>query len=260
MRVLLFFCAVSFSVSAAPQAELWDQWTSHDPDSTTTVDHQEWAVFLQRYLDDTHPSGVSRLRYSSVDAGDRQLLERYLSNLEAVAVSTLNRQEQFAYWVNAYNAATVQLILENMPVESIRDISDPWDQPVLRVEGTAVTLNDIEHRILRPIWRDPRIHYVVNCASYGCPDLPPDPLDPTLLEQQLDAAARSYVNHPRGATVDGNRLLLSSIYRWYRDDFGPHDEAVLEHLRRYANPDLTAALRDFDGPLRYRYDWSLNAP
>jgi hypothetical protein len=160
----------------------------------------------------------------------------------------------------------LRLVLERYPVKSIRDISlggglftvGPWGAKLVAVKGERLSLDDIEHRILRPLWRDPRIHYVVNCASVGCPDVPPAPLTGANAEATLDAAARAYINHPRGANVRDGRLTVSSIFRWYREDFGDSEAGVLAHLRRYAAPGLAAQLKDVRGIDRYEYDWSLN--
>ncbi len=126
------------------------------------------------------------------------------------------------------------------------------------MEGEALTLNDIEHRILRPVWRDPRIHYAVNCASLGCPNLQPVPFAPDTLDAQLDAAARAYVNHPRGVRRQGDDLVVSSIYHWFREDFGDSEQGVISHLLRFAAPQLAARLRRHRGGLEHDYDWTLN--
>src|SRR5262249_29757114 len=178
----------------------------------------------------------------------------------------LDRREQFAYWVNLYNAATLRIVLDHYPVKSIRDISlggalfqvGPWGAKVVTVKGERLSLDDIEHRILRPLWRDARVHYVVNCASIGCPDMPPAPLTGANAEAVLETAARGYINHPRGALTQNGRLVVSSLYRWYREDFGGSDAGVLAHLRRYALPPLAAEFSRVSAIDRYEYDWSLN--
>ncbi len=250
---------------AAPKAELWPRWETHDPASTAAVDHGAWGSFLAAYLVADHPSGVNRVRYAAVTAEDRSRLEAYVDRLAATPVSTLARPEQKAYWINLYNALTVRVILEHYPVASIRKIrlggwfsSGPWDEKLVTVEGERVSLNDIEHRILRPIWRDNRIHYAVNCASVGCPNLAAEPYTAANTDRLLDEGARAYVNHPRGASLDGDRLTLSSIYEWYQADFGGSEAGVLAHLRSWAAPPLDARLAGFAGRIRYEYDWSLN--
>lgn len=249
----------------APKSNLWPHWEANDPQSATVVDHAAWGTFLQRNLQANHPTGVNRLHYGAVTPEDRWLLDEYVGDLASVRVSGLNRAEQKAFWINFYNALTVQVILEHYPVKSIRDIrlggvfsSGPWDAKLVTVEGEKVSLNDIEHRILRPIWRDNRIHFAVNCASVGCPNLAAEPFAAANTEGLLDEAARTYVNHPRGATVENGRLTVSSIFDWYQADFGGSKEGVLSFLRKYAAPELAASLTSVTGSFRFRYDWSLN--
>jgi hypothetical protein len=249
----------------APAAEPLKRWERHDPASRQAVDHRAWGGFLMRYRV-AGTDGIARVRYASVAPADRAALAQYVAGLEAVDVDRLARPEQFAYWVNLYNAATLRLVLERYPVKSIRDISlggglfetGPWGAKLVTVKGERLSLDDIEHRILRPLWRDPRIHYVVNCASLGCPDIPPVPLTGANAESVLDAAARAYINHPRGASIREARLEASSIYRWYRADFGGSEAGVLAHLRRHAAAPLAAQLASISAIDRYRYDWSLN--
>ena len=250
---------------SAPKPDLWPRWEANDARSTTVVDHAAWGAFLQKYLVANHPSGVNRVRYGAVTPEDRRSLEDYVGRLAAVRVAGLNRPEQKAYWINLYNALTVRVILEHYPVKSIRDIrlggffsSGPWDAKLVTVEGEKVSLNDIEHRILRPIWRDNRIHFAVNCASVGCPNLAAEPFTAANTERLLDEAARAYVNHPRGVSVEDGRLTASSIYDWYQADFDGSEEGVLRHFRQYAAPALAASLTSVSGSFRYRYDWGLN--
>jgi len=249
----------------APAAEPLRRWEQRDPASWQAVDHRALGAFIARYRV-VGADGIARVRYAGVTPADRAALGQYVARLEAVDVDALARPEQFAYWVNLYNAATLRVVLERYPVKSIRDISlggglfetGPWGAKIVTVKGERLSLDDIEHRILRPLWRDSRIHYVVNCASLGCPDLPPVPLTGANAESALDAAARAYINHPRGASFNQGRLEVSSIYRWYREDFGGNAAGVMAHLRRYAAPPLAAQLASITAIDRYRYDWSLN--
>ena len=253
---------------SAPKAELWERWTAHDPESRITVDHRTWDALLGRYLVVNDPSGVNLFRYKAVSTLDRAALLMYLDELQAVPVSGLSRPEQLAFWINLYNAWTVQIILEHYPVTSIRDIdispglfSDgPWGARFLKVEGVKISLDDIEHRILRPIWKDARIHYAVNCAALGCPDLQGRAFRSEVIDGMLDDGARGFINHARGVSVDGKgRLALSSIYKWFRDDFGSDLQDVLGHIKKYASDDLKDRI-PADGKLRvrYSYDWKLN--
>jgi hypothetical protein len=254
------------SAWAAPKADLWPRWQAHDPASTQTVDHRAWDAFLAAYLVVDHPSGVNMVNYAGVTSEDRAALQAYLDALQTTPVSERNRNEQMAYWINFYNALTVAVILDHYPVDSIRRINispgffsrGPWDAPLAAVEGEPLTLNDMEHRILRPIWNDPRIHYAVNCASIGCPDLQLQAYTSANLEIMLERAAREFVNHPRGVDAQGRRLRLSSIYDWFSEDFGRNEQELLEHLTGYADEPLASALRTYSGRISYHYDWDLN--
>jgi hypothetical protein len=248
----------------APSARLWPRWEAHDPGSARVIDHAPWERFLAGALH-RRADGVMGLAYGSVGAADRALLRGYLAALAATPVSGLARAEQFAFWANLYNALTVRVVLDRYPVASIRDISlggglfssGPWGAKLVEIEGEALSLNDIEHRILRPIWRDPRVHYAVNCASVGCPDLRPRAFTGAGLEAALNEAARDYVNHPRGVSAAAGGMTLSSIYNWFADDFGG-EAGVLAHLRRHASPALRAAIDRAPVIAGYHYDWSLN--
>ncbi|MCK8601851.1 DUF547 domain-containing protein [Desulfoferrobacter suflitae] len=270
MAIIGVALAGTAPVDAAPRAELWAKWNSYDASSPTRVDHSSWGRFLQDYLVTDDPSGVNLVRYSKVTESDRKELTAYLGRLQQVKVTGLNRAEQKAYWINLYNALTVRVILDHYPVKSIRDIKPssgllglfaggPWKAKLIQVEGEKISLDDIEHRILRPIWRDNRVHYAVNCASIGCPNLQPKPLTAENTESVLNKAARDYINHPRGVTVvSSDKFILSSIYDWFREDFGGSRDAVLKHLKQYAGPSLTRQLENFQGKIDYQYDWTLN--
>ena len=250
----------------APKADLWPYWQKHDPDSVIVLDHGRWESILHKYVQTNHPSGINRFHYNKVSREDRLALQSYLQDLEEVAVSGLNRSEQKAYWINLYNALTVELILAHYPVESIRDINispgifrrGPWDAKLLTIEEQLLSLNDIEHRILRPIWRDNRVHYAVNCASLGCPNLQPQPFTSENIEMLLEKAAHEYINHPRGVSLASNRLQVSSIYFWFMEDFGNSEKGIIEHLQIYLSPENLAKLNTGKKHLSHRYDWKLN--
>lgn len=250
---------------AALKADLWARWGQHDPASNAQIDHADWTKLIGAYA---RPStdGVTRFDYGGVRTADRGLLQKYIARLEATPISRFNRREQFAYWVNFYNALTVKVVLDHYPVESIRDIDispgffadGPWGAKLVTVEGEKISLDDIEHRILRPIWKDPRIHYVVNCASIGCPDLPPVALTAQNSETLLDEMAERFVNHPRGVSVVDGRIVVSSIYEWFEEDFGGTEKGVLDHIRRFASSALAGRLKGRNSYDDDAYNWKLN--
>ena len=249
----------------APKAKLWSNWTKHQTTSTRTIDHSNWADFLQTYVKQSL-DGVNRIDYAGVSESHRVDLQAYISKMEKISISEYRRDEQFAYWVNLYNALTVKIVLEHYPVDSIRNIKlskglfskGPWDKKLLSIEGEEISLNDIEHRILRPIWNDPRIHYAVNCASVGCPNLQQQAFSSDNLQELLDKAAHDYINHPRGVGLERNRLIVSSIYVWFESDFGGSGAGVISHLKQHANVPLAKALEKVKKISGDRYDWSLN--
>jgi hypothetical protein len=249
-----------------PKANLWPRWEKHSPADTRPIDHAAWDAFLRKHVDTKHPSGINRVNYKAVGAEERKALDDYVKRLQSVAISGYNRNEQRAYWINLYNAYTVKLILDHYPVTSIRKIKPrflslgPWDEKYLTVEGEGLSLNDIEHRILRPIWKDGRVHYAVNCASLGCPNLAGSAYTAENTDRMLNELAAQYVNHPRGASLQDGRLKVSSIYEWFQDDFGGSWKGVLEHLKKHARPELQQKLATFDGAIDHDYDWGLNQP
>ena len=251
--------------SAAPQAELWPKWLAHDDASTAHIDHGVWDRFLQTYVR-IGPDGIARIPYARVTALDRERLDQDLARLALTPIAGYSRAEQFAFWVDLYNELTVKLILDHYPVSSIRDIAispglfavGPWGRKLIVIAGEGLSLDDIEHRILRPIWHDPRIHYALNCAALGCPNLQAQAFTAGNAQALLDKAAVDFVNHPRGASIAAGRLTVSSIYVWYKADFGGDDSGVIAHLRRYARPPLAAALAGVTAIADDRYDWRLN--
>lgn len=258
--------SVTSMAAGAPKSNLWPRWEAHNPASDEIVSHAAWSRLLGLYAR-PNPDGVTRFDYAGLRDADRPGLDGYIAALSATPVSSLSRTEQFAYWLNFYNALTVQVILDHYPTDSILEINispgffsiGPWDKKLVTVEGEELSLNDIEHRILRPIWRDPRIHYGVNCASIGCPNLLTSAFTADNVDGLLTENAVAYVNHPRGANLRRNgELVVSSIYDWFEEDFGRSETGVLAHLRQYAKPAFREQLRfvleisDFD------YDWSLN--
>jgi hypothetical protein len=264
-----FFAGVTLlALFGPPKADLWPRWEKHDVASAQRIDHGAFNAFLKKYLIAPHPSGVNRVRYATVSPEDRKALRGYLDKLQSVSISSHNRAEQRAYWINLYNALTIDVVLSHYPVESIRDIGispglfsrGPWDAKLLAIEGEKLSLNDIEHRILRPIWRDPRLHYAVNCASLGCPNLQPEAYTAGNAEALLEKGAREYINHPRGVSLKNGRLAVSSIYDWFKEDFGPTREALVQHWLRYVDKNLADALKNYSGGLSHAYDWSLNGP
>ncbi|MAK60305.1 MAG: DUF547 domain-containing protein [Ponticaulis sp.] len=228
--------------------------------------HEDWSALLARYVEpDT--SGINLVDYARLKANtsDRAALADYVEALAGLPLSALPANDQFAAWANLYNALTVQIIVENYPVDSIRDIKSglfsagPWKRELVRVEGDMLSLDNIEHDILRVRYDDPRVHYAVNCASLGCPNLRVSAWKGATLDQDLDEAARDYINNPRGVFFrhDG-KLDVSKIYDWYKEDFGGSRTGILDHLRAYIVPERQSSLVKDAEIRKFVYDWALN--
>ncbi len=246
--------------SAQDFSGVFDQYDATDQQ---IIDHQQFASFSQSYAQ-LKEDGIVYVDYANVAPQDHELLKTYIASLESVDPTALNREEAFAFWANLYNAVTLDVVLDAYPVKSIRDIrpsviaTGPWKKGRVTINGAMLSLDNIEHDILRAFWDEPRVHYAVNCASIGCPNLPLTPLTGEGLEEQLDIAARAYINHPRGVQVVRGKITASSIYNWFSVDFGMNDGEVIEHWRQYAEPQLRKELEGIQKINNYKYDWSLN--
>jgi hypothetical protein len=247
------------------RALLWRRWKQHDPASRAVIDQRPWTEFLARYTR-AAPDGTVRVDYAAVSPDDISRLDEHLARCAAVAISAYARDEQFAYWANLYNALTVRLVLTHYPLRSIRQIGwipiwlggGPWNRKLITVEGVPLSLNDIEHRVLRRNWRHPLLHYAVNCGSIGCPNLRQPPFSGAAIWSELDQVARDFVNHPRGARFEGDALVVCSIYVWFQEDFGASDAGVIAHLKQYAARPLAEKLARATKIDRHQYDWRLN--
>jgi len=266
-RVVVLLIIFVGHTQAQQAANLIPFWDDREPESGLLVNHAAWQSLLDKYLDDQHPSGINRFDYAAVARSDRRVLNEYLKYLQSLDPRQLNALEQKAYWINLYNSTTVRIVLmENRNnLRSIRQIRSgfitpgPWQRQVLQVNFQALNLNDIQHGILRPIWQDNRVHYALNSASLGSPNLLKTAFSGANVEALLEKAARDFITHPRAVQISDGRLVLSEIYDLYAKDFGSNFGAVKEHIKKYIQPDLSARL-DIFNRARYMHDWGLNRP
>jgi len=246
------------------------QFDQFNKASNLTVNHTDFDRFLGKYVVPTSENdptflGVNLINYKAVSAADREILNQYVNRLQATKVTQLNRPEQLAFWINLYNADTLRAILEAYPVDSIRsiksnffDFKGPWNDDRLTVEGVSLTLDNVENKIIRPIFNDARIHYAVNCAAIGCPNLRNRAYRGAGINQVLDEQARKFINNRRGIFVEDGEVTVSKIFLWYKEDFGQNEAEVLEHIRKFSGPTLKNNLSSFQSIDNYAYDWSLN--
>jgi hypothetical protein len=209
--------------------------------------------------------------YAALKRERQPALDAYLRSLESVERSELEswpRSDQLAFWIDAYNAYTVKLVLDHHPIRSIRSIGvlpgaafRKTFIPLERVAGRKLSLDDIEHRILRERFRDPRIHFAIVCASRSCPVLRDEAYRGRDLDSQLDDAARSFLRDPaRNRYGPASRtLFLSSIFKWFRGDFEAAAGSLPAFVARYADEPTAEALRRGGVKIEFLdYDWSLN--
>jgi hypothetical protein len=220
------------------------------------VDHSSYASLLKAHVNHGH------VDYKGFKE-DEKKLDQYLVRLEKVSPQKLDRDEQMAFYINVYNAWTLKLILKNYPgVKSIKDLGtifkSPWKKKFVKVDGKTVTLDHIEHDILRPMFKDPRVHFAVNCASISCPPLMNKPYTGADLDNQLDGVANNFINDPKSNFVKDDVLHVSRIFKWFGEDF---DNDILGYVRSYAQADLAQKIANAENNLKIRYldyDWSLN--
>jgi len=258
----------AFAVNVAPvfSAEPFDH------------DYKAYAAVLRAHVVD------DRVNYLTLQE-NRTALDAVVNDLGRVTASELvewTREQQIAYWVNAYNAFTLQVIIEHYPItrrwfnffspaSSIKQISGVWSTLRWRAGGNEMTLDDIEHGTLRQHYDEPRIHFAVNCASISCPPLKPQPYIGEHLERQLILAVRDFLASDLGVKVETNTLHVSSMLNWFGDDFieqysrlvdttgSAKTRALLGVIAKYGPRDAARVARSGNARIRFlRYDWSLN--
>ncbi|WP_152287053.1 DUF547 domain-containing protein [Flavicella marina] len=177
----------------------------------------------------------------------------YLKNTKPEKTWSANKTK--AFWINAYNAYTINLILENYPISSIMKIKNgkAWDVKMAEVGGVTYTLNEIEHEQLRAVYKDPRIHVGVNCASFSCPPLANFAFTETNVESELEQLMKRFVNDPKRNVLTPKKVSLSKIFEWYQGDFATEGK-LIDYIKKYATIELAKQTK-----VRYlEYNWNLN--
>ncbi|GAB4391264.1 MAG: DUF547 domain-containing protein [Gammaproteobacteria bacterium] len=261
--VLLLVALPTFAKPIPTQ--LWSRWETHDPNSTQIIDHQAFDYFLKRYVRHEPLLHANLVDYAHISDSDLSTLQLYIARLAHVKIRRFNRNEQLAYWANLYNALVIELIAKNYPLESIRDIrigtfyqNSPWDVDLIKVEGSKISLDDIRNRILRPVWRDPRILYLLTNGTISAPSIQIEAYTGKNINSYLNQNAKDFINNPYKVNVVNQRLFTTDLYNWYQQDFGPSSNAIIKHLLRYADADLRAKLTSITDITKTSYNWRLN--
>ena len=217
------------------------------------VAHSKWDALLK-----THVSKLGTVNYKGFKT-DQAKLKAYLLDLESnVPSAAWSKNETMAYWINAYNAYTVQLMVKNYPLKSIMDLKyngkSAWDYKWIKIGTETLSLNDIEHVKLRKKYKDARIHFTVNCASFSCPVLLNSAYIATKLEAQLEAQAILFINDPKRNKISASSAKVSQLFEWYQDDFTTGGKTVIDYLNKYSKTKIKAGTN-----IGYmNYNWNLN--
>lgn len=239
---LFFICAGSGMIHLG--------WASTAPDQSL------YADLLKKNVSN------GRVNYAGFKSAEAEL-DRYLAILEKTDSTKLSRDEQFAFYTNAYNAWTIKLILSGYPqIKSIKDLGgflqSPWKKKLVRIDSDILTLDDVEHNILRPRFKDPRVHFAINCAAKSCPPLRSEPYRGAVLDRQLNDSTSSFLNNPSNYELSGNDFYVSRIFKWFSEDFS---EGILGFYLKFAQGDLKSYLEANKHKIKIKfmpYDWSLN--
>ena len=269
------------SIPAVHEIEGRRKLSDYEVPTSNVMDHSTWDTLLKKYVS-TDPSntigdvkGVALVNYDGM--GSDPNFETYLDELASTEVAKLPEPEQLAFWMNAYNALCIALLIDAMktrketddggnaePLQSINDLSKPnlpvWDMPAGKVAGRSVSLNHIEHEQLRKVWAEPAVHGSIVCASASCPNLRPEAYVGTRVREQMDDQMRSWMkNDTKGSKLEGKTFMLSRIFLWFGDDFGGAD-GLRKWLPQYLDDDnLKEKFAKNKLKVRFfEYNWKMN--
>jgi hypothetical protein len=245
--LLLFISLMSCAKNGNTVADFAYSSNSEISDNATIIDHQEWNTLLQKHVSST--GSVDYLGFKNDMVTFQSYLDILANNLPKKSWS---KKATLAYWINAYNAFTVKLILDNYPVKSIKDIKNPWDQKFFILETRAYSLGEIEHEILRRM-DEPRIHFAINCASYSCPNLLNEAYTESKIEKQLEHSAISFINDKTKNSMTKDQIEISKIFDWFSSDF-KKGGSLIDFLNKYSTVKINA-----NAKIKFKdYNWDLN--
>jgi len=210
-------------------------------------DYTSWDTFLKKYV-----SVSGDVDYKSIKA-NRKELDAITKSFSAVSVlPSWSKNDQLAFWINAYNIFTIQLIVDNYPIKSIQNLDGgkTWDVKRITMNGKKYSLNNIENDIIRPQFKDARIHFAVNCAAKSCPPILNAAFFGKSLDTQLEAVTKKFINNSKFQTIAASKLTLSKIFDWYAVDFGDINTFVNKYSTVKVNKNTVVIFKE--------YDWTLN--
>ena len=241
---------------AGLNSQSWPIWNKSDESNRAIIDHSTFDGFLKTYVVTNHPSGINRFRYGDVSRRDSKRLDAYIVQMTSIDPRQFRKREQKAYWLNLYNALTIQSLLKKYPgAPDTRKLN-----PRIRVAGIKLRRADIGDRILRPIWHDYKVIFGLSCASVGCPAIQASAYTAANINKLLKQSAREFINHPRGLVVSRQEMRVSKIFDWYREDFGADNKRLMKLFAYYADDNKALYILGFNGDIEFSYDARLNSP
>jgi hypothetical protein len=237
------------------------------PAAAQPPDYKLWQELLTRHYNPT-----KGMNYKSLKAQDKAALDQLRQRMAQVDPAALSPKDRLAYWINLYNISVVGVVVDNYPVESIRDIStDPiirlnvFKKDVVPTKNGRISLDTIENEKIREAFKDPRIHFAINCAAKSCPPIRPEPYVGARIDQQLDDQARKFLSGPYGVRIekDGDEVILhaTKILDWFKDDFETWGGGRVAFLRKYLTPEKQKQIDAARGKVELDFDdysWDLN--
>ncbi len=259
---LLLLSRPSVSAIEMKPIEFWDD---SEPLSEINVDHTALQEILQAYVISDHPSGISRFDYDRVLDDDKAKLQAYLDYLQLLEPRQLSEAEAKAYWVNLYNAATLNMVIDaysNGRVTKVQARGLPtrrWRRTIVTVALQDMSLDDILNGVIRPLYRDPRMHFALFFCTLGGPDMPTEVLNGENNNELLDKFQEKYLMQSRAVRLEDGELVLSEIFQNYDTDFADSESALIRYLQQYVPEPVSEAMNGvYD--IRFDYDWALNQP
>lgn len=211
------------------------------------VNYNSWNLFLQE-----HVNSFGEVDYEGIKADKQSLLASLDIFTKTKPDTSWSETETLAYWINAYNAFTIKLIIDNYPIKSIKDIKNPWDQKFIPIGNHLMSLNEIEHDILRKM-NEPRIHFAIVCASKSCPKLLNEAYLYSKLDLQLTVATEEFLSNETKNNISKDQIVISKIFKWFADDF-TQNGSLIEFLNQYSNIEISPKAKKS----YMDYSWSLN--
>lgn len=263
LAAFLFILMGVPAYGSVPEAQYWAYWSQSKEGNPAQINHQPWDDLLVRFSALDAANGVVGFDYQGMKKDDVKQLDSYIKGLQKTDPRDYAKAEQKAYWMNLYNALSVQAVLENMGALKAEAFSRPlpaaaWDKPRVKIARQKLSLNDISNRILRPIWHDHRVLFGLNCATRDCPNFAPRAYTARTLKTQLKEAADRFIDKGTGVQYENGILHASRLFKDYLADFAKDEKTLKKVFAHYARDMKALYFLGYSGTIHYRKDSRLN--